>query len=380
MTPDAGRRPPERRVLLVSSRGHSSTLPLRSALLGRGFRIFSLEAHDATSAPVGRLPADTQAIPFGGWTSLRPDLRFIAAFAEALRNIQPHVVQIDADRMVLSHTMTALLAHRQVPVLVHRGAIGGLNVLHPGDWLCFFGRRRQRLVCASNAIIDAYSRSPLLRRLLPRSRLEMLHHHVPDATGSLLVREQARQSLGIPGDCTVVGTICAVRPIKNIATVASAVHLLRRDFPRIRLAVIGSHGDGREIDRIKSLIDDELIALPGPRPNARDYLNAIDVFVSPTRAPGEGFGLAIAEAMLSRRAIVVSDVGAGRELFGTAGLTAPTLDVGAWRDAIGKLLRDPALRIALGEAARSRALELFCADTIADRSAAIYDGALMGSE
>lgn len=364
-----------RRVLLVSSRGNSCVLQLRSQLRARGYRIFSFEAHEAGRS-ISETAADAQAVQFTAWKSFRLDPSFISAFSEAIDRIQPHIVQVDADRRVLGHAMAPLLMRRQIPVLVRRGAIGGLNVLNPGDWLCFFGRRRQRLLCTSMAMMQAYSRSPFLTRLLPNSRLEMLHHHVPDAASQLMDRARARQSLGIPTEGEVVGTICAVRPVKNIATVAAAVRELMTEFPHIRLLVIGGHGAGGEIDRIKSLVGEDRVILPGPRPSARDYLNAFDVFVSPTQAPGEGFGLVVAEAMLAGRAIIASDVGAGPELVGPAGLVAPALDVRSWRAAIRKLLLDPALRISLGNAARSRALEIFGAATISNQLAAIYDRVL----
>lgn len=180
MTPVTDPLRSARRVLLVSSRGHSCTLQLRSQLLDRGYRIFSFEAREDVSQSIGEMAADTQAAQFTAWKSLRLDLSFISAVGKAVRSIQPHIVHIDADRRVLSHAMACLLLRRHVPVLVSRGAIGGLNVLNPGDWLCYFGRHHQRLLCSSIAMIDAYSRSPLLRRVLPSSRLEMLHHHVPD--------------------------------------------------------------------------------------------------------------------------------------------------------------------------------------------------------
>ena len=364
-------------MLHVSSRGHSCTLLLRSELRDRGYRIFSLEAHDDVTRLDHASASDTLAARFNGWNSLRLDRGFISAVAAAIDNIQPDIVHIDADRRVLTHTMISLLARAHLPVLVRRGAIGGLNVLHPGDWLCYFGRTRQRLLCSSDALLNAYARSAALSRLLPPARLEVLHHHVPDADSTLMHLPQARQALGVPAGSLVIGTICTLRPIKNIATVAASINELRAEFPAIRLVVIGNHGSDREAGRIKSLAGGDSVIFTGPRPQARDYLGAFDVFVSPTRSPGEGFGLAIAEAMLASRAIITSDVGAGPELLGATGLVAPALDVGAWRDALRRLLPDAPLRAAIGKAARIRALTKFGAGEVAEQLSSIYRRALL---
>ena len=56
----------------------------------------------------------------------------------------------------------------------------------------------------------------------------------------------------------------------------------------------------------------------------------------------EGFGLPVIEALACGAAVVASDIPALREAGGPAAVYVPVGDVGAWSDAVAKLLADPA--------------------------------------
>lgn len=86
---------------------------------------------------------------------------------------------------------------------------------------------------------------------------------------------------------------------------------------------------------------------------------AADVVVVPSWA--EPFGLVVVEAMAAAKPVVGTDAGAIPELVqgGTTGLLVPPREPVALAAAIERLLRDPALRRRMGEAARARADEHF---------------------
>jgi glycosyltransferase involved in cell wall biosynthesis len=76
-----------------------------------------------------------------------------------------------------------------------------------------------------------------------------------------------------------------------------------------------------------------------------------DLFVLPTRH--EGYGMVIAEALARGIPVVSTRTGAIPELVGaSAGLLVPPDDGAAFRDALARVLRDPALRASLREGAR----------------------------
>jgi glycosyltransferase involved in cell wall biosynthesis len=85
----------------------------------------------------------------------------------------------------------------------------------------------------------------------------------------------------------------------------------------------------------------------------------VAVFPSVRAASGDQDGLPVAllEAMASGCAVIVSDLPGLDEAVvpGVSGLSVPTGDVAALREALATVVGDPALRAALGAAAAKRA-------------------------
>jgi glycosyltransferase involved in cell wall biosynthesis len=79
------------------------------------------------------------------------------------------------------------------------------------------------------------------------------------------------------------------------------------------------------------------------------------VFIAPSYH--EGQPLTVLEAMSHGRCVVASDISAHRELIGDAGILFPSGDAGALARELQRVLSDPALARALGEAGRRKVLE-----------------------
>ena len=73
----------------------------------------------------------------------------------------------------------------------------------------------------------------------------------------------------------------------------------------------------------------------------------------------EAAGLVAIEQMMRGRVVIASDTGGLGEIVGNAGLKFPPGDVAALTACLRRVLGDPELRVALGRAARSRALQHF---------------------
>jgi glycosyltransferase involved in cell wall biosynthesis len=102
------------------------------------------------------------------------------------------------------------------------------------------------------------------------------------------------------------------------------------------------------------------VGFTGFVPDAAAALGALDVAVHASTEP-EPFGLAIAEAMASGRAVVVSAAGGAAELIedGVDALAHPPGDHAALAARIAELAADPGLRRRLGAAARATAERRF---------------------
>jgi glycosyltransferase involved in cell wall biosynthesis len=97
------------------------------------------------------------------------------------------------------------------------------------------------------------------------------------------------------------------------------------------------------------------------------------IAVLPSRR--EGLPKSLLEAAACGRPIVATDVPGCREITraGVNGLLVPPDDPAALADAIGQLVRDPALRRRFGEAGRRLVMEEFSSDRIGRQTVALYD-------
>lgn len=108
--------------------------------------------------------------------------------------------------------------------------------------------------------------------------------------------------------------------------------------------------------------------------------HAAKVFVLPSIARSEAFGIAQVEAMAAGLPVVNTNLESGVpfvSLHGQTGLTVRPADSEALAAAISILLNDPALRRSLGAAAGLRARQEFCLETMVSRTLSVYED-LMG--
>ena len=105
-----------------------------------------------------------------------------------------------------------------------------------------------------------------------------------------------------------------------------------------------------------------------------------DVFVLPSVARSEAFGLVQVEAMAAGLPVVSTRLGTSVEVVnvdGTSGLVVPPRDPGALGEAVRAIVEDPALRMRLGAGALRRANE-FSESRLVDRYRELYAGAGAG--
>jgi starch synthase len=231
--------------------------------------------------------------------------------------------------------------------------------------------------------------------------------------GSLPVRQQAREALGVPADAHVVlwlGRLSALTkadPYPMYAVLQRVALQLERPLLLIECGPDDTAGQAEECRRLRALCPAVRFvrlgdAQPVEEPVKLQALAAADLACSLVDNAQETFGLAVAEAMAAGLPVVASDWDGYRDLVrdGIDGFLVPSrwaasaeqlsvtlgwqqftglqpfpaiagalaqlvqLDLGQAEAAVLGLLRDPALTAAMGRAAQGHALACFDSDPV----------------
>ncbi|MCS7220088.1 MAG: glycosyltransferase family 4 protein [Anaerolineae bacterium] len=183
-----------------------------------------------------------------------------------------------------------------------------------------------------------------------------------------------RGRLGLSPSAKMLISVGRLQVEKGLHLLLQALARLRR--PGVHLLIVGQ---GRDEARLRRLAQRYRLAsqvhFTGfvPHEELPAYLNAADIFVMPTLCV-EGLPMVILEAMACGLPIVASDIGGIPTAVdhGRNGLLFPPGDVDQLAGHIGRLLDEPGLACALGEAARAKAVEQFSLERMVRDTEAVF--------
>jgi glycosyltransferase involved in cell wall biosynthesis len=232
-------------------------------------------------------------------------------------------------------------------------------------------RRARAIVATSPAYLDT---SAVLRR--HRERCRVVPYGIPigrfetpdrDAVDAIHARYGPRLVLAVGRLVYYKGFDVLIRAMASIDA---------------RLLVIGDgplRSSLRELARAAGVAGKVSFVGELQNEDAAPYFTAASVFVLPSIARSEAFGIVQLEAMASGTPVVNTSLGSGVpwvSLHGVTGLTVPPGDPAALAAAIGTLLGDEALRRRFGAAARDRVRAEFEVSVMGNRIMRIYERAL----
>ena len=193
-------------------------------------------------------------------------------------------------------------------------------------------------------------------------------------------RRRVRDELGIPADCTLIGSVGNVNRFKGYTYLVEAAARIKRQLGAVKFVVVGRKldSDPGYWDRLEQLarrlgLEGDIL-YTGFREDVPAILAALDLFVLPSVL--ESCPVAVLEAMAMKRPVVATDVGAVSELVidGRTGLLVPSGDSAALADAVVRYLRKPPEEIdEMLRAARARVETVFSLREVAERQRRLYD-------
>jgi glycosyltransferase involved in cell wall biosynthesis len=178
-----------------------------------------------------------------------------------------------------------------------------------------------------------------------------------------------RASRAGPVEVLYVGWIIEAKGVLELLEAA-------RRVPDARFTLVGPVQQefvARIAPALEALGDRVRLLPQRPRAQVIELYRAADVFALPTWR--EGFPNVVLEAMAAGLPVVATPVGAIPDAVaeGSEGLLVPVRDADALAAAIGRLVADRALRLAMGARARARVEAQFSRRAVVERLGALYD-------
>ena len=154
-------------------------------------------------------------------------------------------------------------------------------------------------------------------------------------------------------------TVGRLVPVKDIGMQIEALAELAREFPDVRLLIVGEGKEGGKLKlQARSSKLEAKIRFEGRQENPGQYYKDADAFL--LTSISEGWGLVVTEAAAYGLPIVMTDVGLAGEFIkdGENGIVIPVGDKRALVMAMKEMITNSAKRTRLGENARTSFLAL----------------------
>ena len=185
-----------------------------------------------------------------------------------------------------------------------------------------------------------------------------------------------REEFGLGPDCFVMLTMARYAPEKGLPFLLEALALVKERAVRPFVCLIAGDGEGFSAlgQEIRRLGLERNVIQAGFRRDTQRLLCSSDLYVS-SALYNEAMSFAILEAMECALPVVVTDVGAGRDLAEEGircGAAVPPGDRRALAERILELMENDELRLRLGQAAREKAVREFDLRVQARKLLALY--------
>jgi glycosyltransferase involved in cell wall biosynthesis len=297
-----------------------------------------------------------------------PLQRICASLPHLLQKIKPDVFHCQYVKPPFVKTRTVVtihdLAHEHYPEFFHP-----LEAMRMKALVRWTAGRADHILTVSE-----FSAADISRHFgVPREKITVAYQAAaPDfrPRDKAQCQEHIARNYGI--DSPFVLYVGRIQARKNLPRLVEAYAGLQKGIAA-RLVIVGKKDWQSEllVRKIKELGIENSVIFPGfvPFQDLPLFYNAADVFVFPSFF--EGFGLPVLESMASGVATITSLGSSLEEVAGNGALLVDPRNTGSIADALGRLLRDPALRNDLATRGLRRSAEFKSAE-LAQKTLDVY--------
>jgi glycosyltransferase involved in cell wall biosynthesis len=238
----------------------------------------------------------------------------------------------------------------------------------------------------SKAIAVSSAVEANLQRVFPKDKVVTIQNGIDlenwASADVANLRKEFRSLHKIPFDADLIGIVGELKLLKGQRDFVLAAQEIAKKFPDAFFVIVGKDNSvtqdfRRELKRLVKIFDLEnrFLFLDWLEDTA-PLLAALDVFVSASHS--ESFGLAMLEAMASKKAIVATETDGARELLQNnfSAKFVPVREPLALAETISELLIDENLRAVLGENAQKSAIGKFSLEKMIEQTENLYQAIL----
>lgn len=226
------------------------------------------------------------------------------------------------------------------------------------------------IVAISSATRDALARY----EFIPKWKIKVIYNGIQGLRSDSERKISLRESLGIPVNSFIVGTVSRLDPVKNQPMMLRAFKRFLTLNPDSWLLMVGDGPDRENLELLsRDLQIDHRVVFTGFKTNPTDYLALLDIFLLSSFT--EGTSMTLLEAMSLGIPAVVTDVGGNPEILLNAqtGLLVPSDNEEEFAEAMLQIWRDPnKTKIMMQESKKRFALK-FSVQKMAEQYQRIYE-------
>jgi glycosyltransferase involved in cell wall biosynthesis len=295
-------------------------------------------------------------------------LRAEVSLARFLRSWKPDIVHFFLPEAYLVGAPLAMAVSRAKRV-VSRRSLNDYQAKRPT-----LARLEHALHGRMDAVLgnSAAVTAQLVEEGAPKDRVHLIRNGIDVARfDAPRARETVRAELGTANDAAVVACVANLIPYKGHQDLIDALAQVPRDKPWELWCAGRDDGIGKALAARADGLGGRIKFL-GARHDVPDLLAAADIGVLASHE--EGFPNAVLEAMASRLPVVGTRAGGIPEAIddGKTGLLVASRAPAELGAALARLIADPALRRAMGDAGRARVEAEFGLDACAGAYARLY--------